>query len=209
MMRRLTTHVLQSSSWLALTLAGTLSLSACQSTAPQRQFDMQVASHPAPAPANGFKIQLADIQVAEQFETQHMWYRLGYQQAQELRPYAESRWSMPPAQLLAQGLKKRWLQAGIQVAGMQHGVAGLPRLKLEVDDFSQHFSSAQQSQARISLRASLIYQHQLLNQKAFLAEVPSHGADAAAGARAMSLALDQLLDQLQQWTQENYPKAIN
>lgn len=197
------------SSQLVLAGISLLSLNACQTATPLRQYDMQISSGVAPVKSTGFKIQLADIQVAEQFDSQQMWYRLTYQQAQESRPYAESRWSMPPAQLLAQRLKSRWLQAEIQVAGMQHGVAGLPRLKLELDDFSQHFSSAQQSQARISLRASLIHQHQLLAQKAFSADVPASNADASGGAKAMSLALDQVLDQLQHWTQLNYPKSAN
>ena len=34
-------------------------------------------------------------------------YRLGYTDAQELRPYSKARWSMPPAQLLRQRLRER------------------------------------------------------------------------------------------------------
>jgi cholesterol transport system auxiliary component len=34
-------------------------------------------------------------------------YRLGYADAQQLRPYAQARWSMPPAQLVRQRLRVR------------------------------------------------------------------------------------------------------
>lgn len=194
---------------LGLAFAVMCNLSACQNAAPLRLYDMQLAPQAAPVKSLGFQLQLADIQVAEPFETQQMWYRLHYQHAQELRAYAENRWSMPPAQLLAQRLKNRWLQAGIQVAGMQHGVAGLPKLKLELDDFSQQFQSPQQSEVHISVRASLIHQHQLLAQQAFSLRQPSQQTDAAGGAQAMALALDQLLDQLQVWTQQHYPQAAH
>lgn len=33
-------------------------------------------------------------------------YRLGYSDAQQLRPYAQARWSMPPAQLLRQRVRE-------------------------------------------------------------------------------------------------------
>ncbi len=196
-------------SWLVLACISCLSLTACQSASPVRHYDMQQNAAIAPVKSSGFKIQLADIQVAEPFEGQQIWYRLLYQETAELRPYAESRWSMPPAQLLAQRLKNRWLQAEIQVAGMQHGVAGLPRLKLELDDFSQHFSSSQHSVARLSLRASLIHQHQLLAQKAFYVQQASRSADAVGGVKAMTEAVDQMLDQLQVWTQQQYPKSTH
>jgi cholesterol transport system auxiliary component len=90
-------------------------------------------------------------------------YRLAYQDAQELRPYALARWSMPPAQLVRQRLKDSLSQrrsifnAGDSAALNRNQNAALPRLlRLELEEFSQVFSSANASTGVIRLRVTLL-----------------------------------------------------
>jgi len=84
-----------------------------------------------------------------------MLYRLNYANEQNLRPYAMHRWSMTPAQLLSQRIKSRLSMAGGTITGSQEGSANFPVLKIELDEFSQIFSTPGSSHAQINLRATL------------------------------------------------------
>ena len=88
-------------------------------------------------------------------------YRLGYADAQQLRPYAMARWSMPPAQLVRQRLKERLGQsrpvfnAGEGVAlerdrnGRRASAAEAPAnpllLRVELEEFNQVFDAPDSS----------------------------------------------------------------
>lgn len=179
-----------------------LLLSACASTETRHSYDFG-SKHIAPSSNQlaALKINLAEIQVPVSLEGSAMLYRLLYDNPQELRSYANSRWSMPPAQLIKQKIIARINQEGGAVSASTDGVAGLPLLKIDLEEFSQHFSTPGSSQVQLRWRASIINNKRLLAQKVFSAQLGSSSADAAGGARAMPLASDQAITELIVWLQ--------
>lgn len=141
-------------------------------------------------------------------------YRLAYQDAQELRPYALARWSMPPAQLVRQRLKDTLSQrrsifnAGDSAALNRSQNAALPRLlRLELEEFSQVFSSASTSTGVIRLRATLLditpANQKLIAQRSVVVQRPALTADAPGGVHALSAATDAAIEEIDQWLQQN------
>ncbi|WMW81191.1 ABC-type transport auxiliary lipoprotein family protein [Undibacterium cyanobacteriorum] len=183
------------------------SVSACSSAPTIQRYDFGAPSQASEAnSAVGkllrHKIVLADIAVPSQLDSDNMWYRLNYDNALELRAYAQNRWSATPAQLFAQSLKQAINSDGGQVINTNEGVRDLPQLRIELLEFAQHFSEVQRSQAVLQMRASLVYKNQLLAQRNFQAQAPASSADAKGGARAMLQANAQLNAQLIDWLQK-------
>ena len=135
-------------------------------------------------------VSIAEIGVPIWLDRSLMYYRLGYANAQQPRPYAHNRWTMPPSQLIAQRLKARIAQAGGIALPAADGAAGVPLLEIEVDDFTQNFSAPSRSEGRVSLRASVFKGRRLLAQKSFESRAPAPSPDAAGGAHALALASD-------------------
>lgn len=185
-----------------------LGLTACSSTAPATRLSFDFGPWPqavAGKPAGKLQISLAQINVAAALDSNAMLYRLQYRNVQQLQPYALHRWSMPPAQLLEQRIKAGLGAQGISVLSQSDGATDLPVLRMELDEFSQVFSSADASHAQIGLRASLIRQHRLVAQRNFQQQTAAASADAPGGARAMQQAADTLIAELQQWLQSLPP----
>ena len=155
-------------------------------------------------------------------------YRLGYTNAQQLRPYAAARWSTPPAQLVRQRLREK-LSERRAVFGAREALAlvrpalpmdpvvpgSLPpdgmtallplRLRLELEEFSHLFTAPQTSVGVIRLRATLIDisrgREQLVGQRSIIAQRAAATADAPGGVRALSEATDAAIAELAQWLQ--------
>ena len=201
---RYTLNMLIGTSLLLLLL---LLLSACASSEIQRSYDFgsDFGSNIAPPPANQqlttLKLNLADIQVPMSLDGSAMLYRLLYDHPQELRAYANSRWSMPPAQLLKQRIIARINQEGGAVSSSADGIAGLPTLRIDLEEFTQHFPTPTHSQVQLRWRASLINNKKLIAQKVFNAQLNTTSADAAGAARAMPQVSDQLITELITWLQ--------
>ena len=180
-----------------------LMLSACSSSpvAQRQQFDF------GPLPTQQASLDLAgklqfiltDISIPAALDSNAMLYRLQYDNAQQLKAYSLHKWSMPPAALLAQRLKTGFAARGAEVLGNADGAANLPVLRIELDEFSQIFTSASQSHAQISLRASVIKNHKLIAQKSLRQTAVATTADAPGGARAMQEAADASIADLQTW----------
>ena len=151
-------------------------------------------------------------------------YRLAYTDARQLRPYQMARWAMPPAQLVQQALRNELgerravLSADDALAAAREGtgsnsnssaaaVAGagsLPTvLRVELEEFSQVFSSASASAGLVRLRATLVEPtadgEKLLGQRLFTAQVPAPSADASGGTRALADATAQVAQGVSQW----------
>ncbi|RZJ20908.1 MAG: hypothetical protein EOO54_12800 [Haliea sp.] len=160
-------------------------------------------------------IALADISTpGGVLDNQAVLYRLGYDDAQQLRPYSLARWSMPPAQLIRQRLRdtlgqnRAVLNAGEGPAlnrSVNQGV--LPRvLKLELDEFSHFFASPGSSVGLIRLRATLVETtpsgEKLLAQRSVTVQRPSPSADAPGGVRALTAATDAAIEEISTWLQQ-------
>ena len=131
-----------------------------------------------------------------------MLYRLAYQgeQASQLRPYAQARWSMSAPELLTQRLRET-LAASRPVVAAGEGLAAL-ELRVHLDDFSQIFEAENRSRARIQIRATLIAPHasqRLLGQRTFIVQRPAPTPDAAGGAQAMREAADAAIADMAAW----------
>ena len=156
---------------------------------------------------------IADIAtVGGALENQAVLYRLGYVDDQQLRPYSQARWSMPPAQLLRQRMRERLSQQRV-VLTAREGVAlnrsqnnTLPLLRLELEEFSQLFSAPDTSVGLIRLHATLVditpSGERLVAQRNLSVQRPATSADAAGGVRALTLATDAAIDEVDQWLRQ-------
>ncbi len=160
-------------------------------------------------------IALADITTpGGVLDNQAVLYRLAYDDAQQLRPYSQARWTMPPAQLVRQRLRdtlgrsRAVLNAGEGPAlnrSVNQGV--LPRvLQLELDEFSHFFEAPERSVGLIRLRATLVETtpsgEKLLAQRSITVQRPAPSADAPGGVRALTAATDAAIDELATWLQQ-------
>ncbi len=166
---------------------------------------------------------LADVQSAGRNDNSTaVLYRLAYTDARQLRPYQGARWAMPPAQLVQQALRTQLgerravLSADDALAAVREGAGAgafttgtpgegrLPTvLRVELEEFSQVFSSASASAGLVRVRATLVEPtadgEKLLGQRLFAAQVPSPSADAAGGTRALADATAQVAQGVSQW----------
>ena len=184
----------------------------------------QTMTREAPLPAVG----LEDITtVGGALDNTALLYRLAYTNAQQLRPYAEARWTTPPAQLVRQRLREK-LSERRPVFGARDGlalsrpavppVAGQPkppsdgaldplplRLRLELEEFSHLFTAPETSVGVIRLRATLIDisrgGERLVGQRSIVVQRPATTADAPGGVRALTDATDAAIAELDQWLQ--------
>ncbi|MFZ3141473.1 MAG: ABC-type transport auxiliary lipoprotein family protein [Polaromonas sp.] len=166
----------------------------------------------APLPALP-PLAIADIATSGgALDNQAVLYRLGYLDAQQLRPYSQARWSMPPAQLMRQRLRERLSQQRV-VLNAREGVAlnrsqnaNLLMLRLELEEFSQLFSAPDASVGLVRLHATLVEitpaGEKLVAQRNLSVHRPATRADAAGGVRALTAATDAVIDELDQWLRQ-------
>jgi cholesterol transport system auxiliary component len=189
---------------VAAALAGLL-LAGCttpsKTDAPTSIFDFG-GLRPAPGqpalPA-GRPISVAEIHTPSWLDSTAMFYRLSYANEQQPRPYAHSRWSMPPAQLFSQRLKDRIAQAGGAPLSAADGAVNVPVLRMEAVDFMQTFEAPGASFAQVAVRAAVFQGRTLIAQKSFLQRAPAPSADAAGGAKAFSDASDAMIADMIAW----------
>jgi cholesterol transport system auxiliary component len=185
-----------------LSLAFILLLGACAALphAPAIRYDL------GPLPAQGAAtlptlppLALAPIVAPPGLESAQMMYRLAYANGQQPRPYANSRWSAPPAELFAQRLKARIGQAGGAVLAPSDGALNVPVVRIDMDDFAQVFDSPSHSTARLALRVTVLDGRTLLAHRSFVRRLPASGTDADAGARALADASDATIADIMGW----------
>lgn len=158
-----------------------------------------------PLPGNGPALpalpplSVAGVQVPAWLDNSVMVYRLHYANSQQPRPYSLARWAMTPGQLLTQRLKARIAQAGGVALSASDGALEVPVLRIEADDFSQHFESPAQSTAHVALRASVFRGRALVAQRSFAQQVPAPSPDAAGGAAALAKASDAAIADVVAW----------
>ncbi|MBC3882770.1 membrane integrity-associated transporter subunit PqiC [Undibacterium sp. LX40W] len=187
-----------------------LLLAACATSNTTQSFDFGpgvATSKSSTLELKNVKWVITNIQVPDSLDGNAMLYRLNYENPLALKPYAHSRWSASPAQLLNLRLKQAINQAGGAGLSASDGIKDVPLLRIELDEFAQHFSTPQRSQAHIQLRVGLVYKNNLLAQKSFSSEVDANTADAKGGAIAMSHASDQIIQKILQWAQQEQQSA--
>ncbi|MBV8123989.1 MAG: membrane integrity-associated transporter subunit PqiC [Burkholderiaceae bacterium] len=192
-------------------------LSGCVSLA---QHPVQPAVYdfgPGDAPAAGqvaasprMPLILGEIETTALPEGTAMLYRLAYADGQQLRPYAQARWSVAPAELVRRTLHEQLSQRQPVLTPQDGAVLHDPGklqalvLRLELQDFSQVFDGPAQSHAWLRLQATLFSRggtsgEVLLAQRQFVAAQDAASADAQGGAKAMAQASRQLAQDLSSW----------
>ena len=145
-------------------------------------------------------------------DNQAVLYRLGYLDAQQLRPYSQARWTMPPAQLVRQRMRERLSQQRV-VLNAREGVAlnrsqnaNLPMLRLELEEFSHVFSAPDASVGLLRLHATLVEitpaGERLVAQRSLSVQRPATSPDAAGGVHALTAATDAAIDELDRWLRQ-------
>ena len=195
---------------LSLWLAGCSVLPQPPAQSVRYDFGPELAAGPVDIAAQRPAIALADVQAPglKDADTSVL-YRLAYADAQVVRPYQLARWTLPPVQLVQQRLssllgQERSVFNGGDAA-LQLRVQGqMPALlRVELEEFSHVFRSAEDSAGWVRLRATLVERQPqgdvLLGQRVFTAQQAADSATAAAGVRALTQATDQTIAALQLW----------
>lgn len=126
----------------------------------------------------------------------NLYYRLAYADAAQPRAYTQTKWVMPPANLVEARLKERAVAGGAVV-----GASG-PVLKVDLDEFSQVFTSATDSKGVLRARVTLVGGKDSIRQKAFTFEEPAGSADGPGGAAALKRASERLVEAALAWAGE-------
>lgn len=184
-------------------LTAALQLSGCVTVKPDASalFDLgrmpsaqDAASLPALPP-----ISVAEIDVPSWLDRRMMHFRLSYADDLQPRVYSQSRWAAAPGELVEQRLKWQITRAGGVALPASSGATNVPVLRMEVQDFTQVFSSPQKSTGQVSLRASVFDGRNLVAQKTFVRHVAAPSADAAGGAKALAAASDAVIAEIIIW----------
>ena len=198
--------------WL-LTFAVLVSLAGCATPdKPVRAtlYDFGPGLTPPPVSAQALPpLVLADIEASGALDGSSVLYRLGYADANQLRPYAHARWSAPPPRLVRQRLREQLsrerpvLDLG-EGAALARGSGPMPRvLRIELEEFSHFFESQTQSWGLLRLRATLMENtpagEKLLAQRSLVVRQPAPSADAPGGVRALAAATDAAAGEIGQW----------
>jgi cholesterol transport system auxiliary component len=169
-----------------------------------------VTASPAPAAAPSLPpIALADVDATSRLDGTQMLYRLGYADANEVRPYGQSRWSQAPAQLLRQRLREA-LAVNRTVLGPEES-ATIARtqgrvpdtLRVSLEEFSHFFESPEKSVGLVRVNATFIRSNpggdRVLTQRSFTAQRPAPSNDAPGGVKALAAASDAVVADLVAW----------
>ncbi len=155
-----------------------------------------------PAPSENLPpLLLADIDAPAAVDGTAVLFRLAYADVQQLRPYAQARWSMPPAQLVRQRLRDQLSQQRVVLNSAEGPAAFI--LRLELEEFTQVFEAPDRSVGLVRLRATLLEstggRERLVAQRRFTVERPAPSPDAAGGVRALTTATDAAIAEIAQW----------
>jgi cholesterol transport system auxiliary component len=157
-------------------------------------------------------LSLAEVEASARLEGTQILYRLGYADANELRPYGQSRWSVAPNQLIYQRLRdalaqRRTVLNREESATMARTADRVPRtLRVSLDEFSHYFESPAQSAGLVRLRATLIQSaaggDSVLAQRSFVVQRPAPTTDAPGGVKALVAASDATIAELVAWVDQ-------
>ena len=167
-------------------------LTACSLAPPRQQHNTTYYDLPPFKAESTAALRSLDVVPSSWLAGTAMHYRLAYADGNRREHYAGNRWSGQPAELLGIRLQ-RSLMSGHEGAG-----AGC-RLRLDLDDFSQVFDSAQHSRMLLEGRATLYgAQQKVLGRRAVSLSEPA-GSDAASGVAASGALGAALIRELHGW----------
>ncbi len=134
-------------------------------------------------------------------------YRLIYEDPTRTQVYATSRWSAEPASLITDRLRSRLAAVAGSVVAPGFSARSDYTLRVELDDFSQHFTAPSQSRVVMRARATLLATEgrTVLAQRVFETEQPAEPS-APGAVKALAASADAFMAQLVKWVSENARK---
>ena len=195
-----------------LALAASLGIAACAFETPvsavPTSYDLgpgRIYARSNPAIAG--TVLVASIRAPAWLEDDAIAYRLVYEDAARTQAYAMSRWAAEPAALITDRLRSRLAAVAQGVVTPAYAVRSDYTLRIELEDFSQHFGAPGESRALLRARATLLSSERrvVLAQRVF--DVERAAAPNAQGAvKALTEAADAFLEDVVKWTVENARK---
>jgi cholesterol transport system auxiliary component len=171
----------------ALFFAGfVIALAGCASRdAPVHTYDLGVELPRTQLPP----LRAVSVRAPMPYDSVEMYYRLAWREAAEIAPFATSRWAAPPAELLRRQI----------VRALPGSASATCALEVELQDFSQRFTTTEASEARIELRAVLFTADRRVAAQGFRIAESGAGANAASGSGAFARAAERAVDELSAW----------
>jgi len=142
-------------------------------------------------------LRLFDVRAPASLDTDDILYRMSYADPHRTAAYANSHWTMHPAQLLTERVRGALAARAPVLSGGE--TVNAPLLTIDLQQFEQVFDSESQSHAVLTARATLTRDGVLIAQQTFEARAPSSTADAAGGVQALAAASDEFVAQLVAW----------
>jgi cholesterol transport system auxiliary component len=140
------------------------------------------------------------VGAASRLQTTALLYRLAYRRPAQLRGYRRTRWAAPPNKVLSMRLGARLAPSSRFIVGGHPADTNRYRVQLTLADFSQVFSSPDQSECVVTLVAAIIDHRGLVTaRRAFSDQRPAPTADAAGAIEGLLDASDSVLDQMLAW----------
>ena len=157
-----------------LSLACVLLLSSCAlqtptSDTPTRYDFGPPPSHARSNPAIPAILLVTAVRAPSWLDETGIVYRLMYEDSSRPRVYAMSGWSAPPAALLTDRIYNRFAAASRGAVAPGFSAQSDYTIRLELEDFSQHFTARDESRVILKARASLLssVERRLLAQREF------------------------------------------
>ena len=184
-------------------------LAACTFEAPVSAVPTLYDFGPPPAysrsnPAIPGTILVAPVRAPAWLDDTGIVYRLLYEDAARTQTYAMSRWAADPASLLTDRLRSRVAAMAGSVVAPTFGARSDYTLRVELEDFSQHFQAPSQSRVVLRARATLLASEgrTVLAQRAFEVERPAQPS-APGAVKALAESADAFTEELVKWTAAN------
>lgn len=135
-------------------------------------------------------------------------YRLLYEGVPRPQVYATSRWSAAPAALITDRVYGRFAAAARGAVAPGFSAQSDFTVRVELEDFSQHFTAPKESRALLKARVSLLSstERRLLAQREFDYARPAE-PNAIGAVKSLTAAVDAFTDDLMQWTAESVRAA--
>ena len=164
-------------------------------------YDFGIEPPPAPGARLRSRVALAHVSADPWLQSQAIVYRLAYENAKQLHPYALSRWAAPPADLITQRLRMALgVAAGNGFSMAADGLVSDHLLRVHLEAFEQVVDTPATSRGVVRMTARLSgADRRLRGQRPFRAERPCPSVDAAGGVQALTAAADALIAEIVAW----------
>lgn len=189
--------------WRALAAAAAVVLAGCTMAPTSTQhalydFGIEPSAAAVALPA---QLSLAEVSANSWLQTPAILYRLTYRDGARVEPYAHSRWSAPPAELITQRLRQALAGAGSERFSMAtEGLAADYALRIHLEAFEQVVEAPTRCRGVARVRASLAgLDRRLRASRMFQAERACPSVDAPGAVRALGAAADALVADIVHW----------